>query len=347
VGRLLPARRIRLRGGPAAAGGRQDRRGPQGRAALDRPVLGRQRGLARRGGRRDVRRLPGVVRQCLLGVLPRLRPAAGRVDPAWDRHRVPGQGRVRPWPTLVRHRCRGRLRRGGAAARRRVRGLPARGADERGSRRDRWLLRPAHAVRPARWADDLDAVRPARRVLPGAAHRGRRRPAGAAAHAGARTARRPARAGFHRLDLPGPRRRGQPGARCSSGRRPARGRWPRRAPGPRLRLHLDRRRARAGLGLRRAVPGRAACPQRRRAVADPVQRQLEPLHAGRHDRGRGDLPAARAGLHGLDVLGLPGPRHRGQRRRGRVRRSGPRRSSAAESARGVLGGHSDEPPVRT
>ena len=41
------------------------------RAADDRTGLGRERGLARRGGRRDVRGLPGVVRDDVLGLLPR------------------------------------------------------------------------------------------------------------------------------------------------------------------------------------------------------------------------------------------------------------------------------------
>ena len=38
---------------------------------VDRPGLGRQRGLARRRGRRDVRGVPGLVRDDVLGLLPR------------------------------------------------------------------------------------------------------------------------------------------------------------------------------------------------------------------------------------------------------------------------------------
>ena len=65
----------------------------------DRAGLGRQRGLADRRRRRDVRRLPGVVRDAVLRLLPRAVPDPGRADRARRRVRVPRQARR---PALAR-----------------------------------------------------------------------------------------------------------------------------------------------------------------------------------------------------------------------------------------------------
>ena len=50
----------------------RDERDRQRAAGDDRAGLGRQRGLARRRGRRDLRRVPGVVRDDVLRLLPAL-----------------------------------------------------------------------------------------------------------------------------------------------------------------------------------------------------------------------------------------------------------------------------------
>ena len=71
LGCVLPARGVRLRGGDAAPI-RSARRPRAGHcAANDRAGLGRERGLARHRGRRHVRSLPGLVRDDVLGLLPR------------------------------------------------------------------------------------------------------------------------------------------------------------------------------------------------------------------------------------------------------------------------------------
>src|SRR5690349_446339 len=70
VGRLLPARGIRLRRRHAAAVRGQRRARPLGHARHDRPGVGRQRGVAGGGRRRHLRRLPELVRGHVLGLLP-------------------------------------------------------------------------------------------------------------------------------------------------------------------------------------------------------------------------------------------------------------------------------------
>ena len=74
----------------------------------DRPGLGRQRGLARRRRRRDLRRLPGLVRDDVLGLLPRaaarpLLPDRPRrlVRVARRRARARAGGRVWLWANAV------------------------------------------------------------------------------------------------------------------------------------------------------------------------------------------------------------------------------------------------------
>ena len=79
--------------GMLIARGRPRRRRAPRRDPLDRSGLGRQRGLAAGRRRRDLRRLPGVVRDPLLGLLPRAVPDPRRADRPRRRVRVLGQAR--------------------------------------------------------------------------------------------------------------------------------------------------------------------------------------------------------------------------------------------------------------
>ena len=71
-------RGLRLRGRHAAPGVGQEGRRPANDVRDDRTGLGRERGLARHRRRRDLRRLPCLVRDDVLGLLPRP-PAHPRV----------------------------------------------------------------------------------------------------------------------------------------------------------------------------------------------------------------------------------------------------------------------------
>src|SRR5262249_1639528 len=70
VDRVLRPGGVRLRRRHAAYGGRPRRGRPPGGDQHDRAAVGRQRGLADRGGRRDLRRVPRLVRDHVLRVLP-------------------------------------------------------------------------------------------------------------------------------------------------------------------------------------------------------------------------------------------------------------------------------------
>ena len=70
---------------------RRDR--PPGHDQHHRPGLGRQRGLAARRRRRHLRRVPRVVREPVLRLLPRAAAHPGRADRARGRVRVPRQDR--------------------------------------------------------------------------------------------------------------------------------------------------------------------------------------------------------------------------------------------------------------
>ncbi len=61
-----------------------------------RPGLGRQRGLAALRRRRDLRRLPGLVRDAVQRLLPGAAAHPGRADPARRLLRVPQQGATDP-----------------------------------------------------------------------------------------------------------------------------------------------------------------------------------------------------------------------------------------------------------
>ena len=63
------------------------------RAQHDRPLVGRQRGVADRGRRGHVRRVPGLVRDDVLGPLPRPAARARRADGARRGVRVQRQRR--------------------------------------------------------------------------------------------------------------------------------------------------------------------------------------------------------------------------------------------------------------
>ena len=95
VDRLLLPRGLRLRRRHAAAGARQGRHRAPGADQHHRPGLGRQRGLAARRRRRDVRRVPRVVRHPVQRVLPAAAADPGRPDRPRRRLRVPRQARRR------------------------------------------------------------------------------------------------------------------------------------------------------------------------------------------------------------------------------------------------------------
>ena len=79
----------------------------------------------------------------------------------------------------------------------------------------------------------------------------------------------------------------------------------RRPRGRVLRRHVRRDRLRGGGHVRRALPRRDAVLDGRRVQPDHDQRGGDVLHPDDHDVGGGDLHAARAGLPGVDLLGLP------------------------------------------
>ena len=73
---------------------------------------------------------------------------------------------------------------------------------------------------------------------------------------------------------------------------------------PGVRAERTGDRGRHGRGFHRALPPGDGL-ERSRPVADHLERGFGARDPARHDRGRGDLRAARAGLPGLDLLGLP------------------------------------------
>ncbi len=84
---------------------------------------------------------------------------------------------------------------------------------------------------------------------------------------------------------------------------------PARPRGLGLRVRSRHDRLRGAHPVVRAVPVRHAVLDRHREQPDDRERVEHRLHAHDHDVGGGHLPAARAGLPGLDVLGLPQARH--------------------------------------
>ena len=141
-------------------------------APHDRPDVGRQRGVADHRRRRHVRRVPHVVRDDVLRLLPRALLRPRRADRPRRLVRVLGQGRP---PGLALHLGVGdghQLRPGGPALRRRVGEHRARRADRRPAGVHRQPLHAAEPLRPARRRHDAAALPLARRDLPDDAHRG-------------------------------------------------------------------------------------------------------------------------------------------------------------------------------
>ncbi len=143
----------------------------------DRPGLGRQRGLAARRRRRDVRRVPRVVRHAVLRLLPAAAADPGRADRPRRRLRVPRQARRRPLAAPLGPRdhrrlasCRPLL--WGVAFANIVRGVPIDADKEYVG----GVLQPAQPLRAARRRDDAAAVPDPRRDVPRAQDR-RRDPA--------------------------------------------------------------------------------------------------------------------------------------------------------------------------
>src|SRR5690606_13147433 len=82
VDRLLRARGVRLRRRHARAGARPRRDGAAGHDQHHRSALGRQRGVGPGRRRRDVRSVPGVVRDAVQRILPAAAADPGRTAPA-------------------------------------------------------------------------------------------------------------------------------------------------------------------------------------------------------------------------------------------------------------------------
>ena len=151
-----------------------ERRAPGGHP-LDRARVGRQRGLAHRGGRRHLRGLPRVVRDALQRLLPRALPHPPRAHLPRRRVRVLGQARhagvARPLGVGHRHRQRPRRpavgRGAGPTSCAASRSTPARVR--------RQLRRPAEPLRAAGRPRDAVALPRPRRAVPDAAHDGRAR----------------------------------------------------------------------------------------------------------------------------------------------------------------------------
>ena len=101
--------------------GRPHRDRPPGRDQHHRPGLGRQRGLAAGRRRCHLRRLPRVVREPVLRLLPGAAAHPRRADRARGRLRVPRQDRQRPLAAQLGPRDRRRLGAARAALGRRVR----------------------------------------------------------------------------------------------------------------------------------------------------------------------------------------------------------------------------------
>ena len=108
VGGLLLPRGVRLRGGGGHAVRHRRRNRPPPVPQRRRPGVGRQRGVAARGRRRHLRRLPALVRPPVQRLLPGPVPRAGGAHRAGCLVRVPGQERA---PRVAPDMGRGQLRR--------------------------------------------------------------------------------------------------------------------------------------------------------------------------------------------------------------------------------------------
>ena len=292
---------------------------------LDRPGVGRQRGVAARRGRGDLRRLPGVVRDAIQRLLPRADADPGRADRAGHGARVPQQARRSGLAAPLGRRDRRLQRAAGAAVGRRVR-----------QHRRRQPTREDGTFA----GDFLDLLRPYT-ILGGLttlllfALHGAHFLALAHGRPGARARQRGghARCGSRPSRSSPPSRSG----RCSTPRSCAR--WRVAATGVAavalVAVIAMHRAGREGCGVRphdggdrgrRRAAVRDAVPERDgvvRARAGPQhrRRRVDPLHAGGHDRRRGRHDPDRAHLPGLDLLGVPRAHLRGQARATSRRRS--------------------------
>ncbi len=170
VGGVLRAGGLRLRRRRAARAARPHRHRAARGDQHDRPLVGRQRGVAGRGRRGHVRSLPGVVRDDVLRALPGAAAGAPGADGARGGVRVPGQERRSPLAGDVDVVPDARQPADPAADRRRPRRPAGRPADRLPPRLHRQLLRPAHPLRPVDRGDAARAVPAARRHVPEAAH---------------------------------------------------------------------------------------------------------------------------------------------------------------------------------
>ena len=168
--RLLRARGVRLRRRRTAHVDRPVRDRAARRDQHDRPVVGRQRGVADRRRRRDVRGVSRLVRDDVLGAVPRARARARGAVRARRLVRVPRQARRRSLAHGVVVGADDRQRPDPAADRRRPRRPADRAADQLTAQLHRELLRPADRLRADDRRDAADAVPAARRDVPGAAH---------------------------------------------------------------------------------------------------------------------------------------------------------------------------------
>ncbi len=279
----------------------------------DRAGLGRQRGVARHGGRRDLRRVPGLVRDDVLRPLHR---AAGRPllpDHPRDLVRVALEEHEPALAEGVALGERGRELRRLADLGRGLREPALRHADRLERRLQRDLLGPVQRVHGARRARGGGDLRLPRGDLPHAPHH--RRPARARgpdveAALGAR--------GGARRGLPDPDggRRGEPQRQERLPADPAggdrdRGARPRRrlrlhaAPG--LGVHDDRPRHDRGRrhALHEPLPAGDGLEHRLREQPHRERLRVAALHAPGDEHRRADLRPARPALPGLDVPRVP------------------------------------------
>ena len=183
----------------------------------DRPALGRQRGLARRRRRRDVRRVPALVRDALQLLLPAAAAHRHRARRARGRLRVPRQALQRPVDRQLGPGDHGLQPAARPPVGRRALRPAQRHPDRRRPAVRRQPARPRAAVHAARRAHDALAVPAQRLGLPRHEDRGRAARAGPRA-LGAHRARR--RRCSSRRSPPGrrgaSRARSSPTCSCSS-----------------------------------------------------------------------------------------------------------------------------------
>ncbi len=154
----------------------QGREGAPGALQHHRPGLGRQRGVGAGGRRRDLRRLPRVVRHAVQRLLPAAAADPGRADRAQPRLRLPRQARRRHLARPLGRRGDLRLLPAGGPVGRRVRQHRRRRADRREQGVHRQPVHAAQPVRAARRAGHHGALPHPRRDVRGPQDR-RRHPA--------------------------------------------------------------------------------------------------------------------------------------------------------------------------